>query len=340
MRERDERTFIFVHDGMPDHPKIEGLSDKAFRVLWTYMCWCSRNKTDGFIKASVWRKVPKKARTELEAELVHTPGHDCPRCPDILEGYVRIHDYLEWQNSAEYIEERSEKRRGAGIKGNHDRWHRDRGRYDPDCPLCVGQVPPPEPPPPTNGSQERSHLGSQTDRNCDRNATDSDRNAIAKSSQIDPQKSEVRSKTQVVTSRREVTNPRAGNNRAHTRGSQPIASATTGLAQTKHSLTAHRLVENYAVTCKKRPPSQLLTDLAIEVDALLAEDWTPDELTPVIATWGAKGLHPKTLPSVAHQVVNSTPAATTHANATDAFAAQFLAASHQPPELRALPGGA
>jgi hypothetical protein len=34
---RDDRTYITVHDGMPDHPKVEGLSDAAFRYLFTAM---------------------------------------------------------------------------------------------------------------------------------------------------------------------------------------------------------------------------------------------------------------------------------------------------------------
>jgi hypothetical protein len=51
----------------------------------------------------------------------------------------------------------------------------------------------------------------------------------------------------------------------------------------------------------------VLTDVAVQVDTLLGENWTPEELTPAIAAWGAKGLHPKALPSVAHEIANRAP---------------------------------
>ena len=40
---RDPRTFITLHDGMPEHHKIEALSDKAFRTLIDLWCWCSQH---------------------------------------------------------------------------------------------------------------------------------------------------------------------------------------------------------------------------------------------------------------------------------------------------------
>ena len=49
----DRRTYITVHDGMPEHPKVDALSDKAFRALVGLWCWCSRNLTDGDRKSVV-----------------------------------------------------------------------------------------------------------------------------------------------------------------------------------------------------------------------------------------------------------------------------------------------
>lgn len=119
------------------------------------------------------------------------------------------------------------------------------------------------------------------------------------------------------------------------------------LSATAHSPVAHRLITDYANTCRRRPPSTVLRELAVQVDALLAENWSPAELAPALEAWGAKGLHPKALPSVAHAIANAAPARARPpaVNATDAFAARFLAggnppASHTPPPLRALPGGA
>lgn len=109
---RDERTYITVHDGLPDHPKIDGLSDAAFRLLITMWCWCSRNRTDGKVKAASWSKRgTAKARRELiAAGLVVADGED-----------FAMHDYLEHQRSAQEIEDLSAVRRLAGSKGGKAR---------------------------------------------------------------------------------------------------------------------------------------------------------------------------------------------------------------------------
>lgn len=106
---RDPRTYITVHDGMPEHPKIEGLSDSAFRLLITAWCWCSRQRTDGFIPTASWEKKtwPARARAELLAAglVAAVPG-----------GYA-MHDYTEHQRTAQEIDELSAKRAAAGRKG-------------------------------------------------------------------------------------------------------------------------------------------------------------------------------------------------------------------------------
>ena len=104
----DVRTYITVHDGMPEHHKIEALSDKAFRVLIDLWCWCSRNTTDGNVPESVWLKRSKtpKVRAELLAELVE------PRPTGVY-----MHDYLEHQRSKAEIEELRIKRSRAGSLG-------------------------------------------------------------------------------------------------------------------------------------------------------------------------------------------------------------------------------
>jgi hypothetical protein len=144
----DERTFIRVHDGIEDHPKIAPLSDKAFRVLVTTWAWCSRHKTDGRVPTAVWQKrASAKVRAELEtAGLV-----------DIFEGHVLMHDYLKHQRSAEEIDEMREAKQFAGRVGNHKRWHVGQGIVDATCEFCVDTES-------QDPSQDRSHLRSQEDR--------------------------------------------------------------------------------------------------------------------------------------------------------------------------------
>lgn len=105
----DERTYIRVHDGMPDHPKVDPLSDGAFRLLISGWCWCSRHLTDGVMPKKTWHKRgTSKARQELlDVGLVET----------VANGDVFWHDYLQHQRSAAQVAEMKEQRRSAGRAG-------------------------------------------------------------------------------------------------------------------------------------------------------------------------------------------------------------------------------
>lgn len=105
---RDPRVYITVHEGMPDHPKIEGLSDGAFRLLVTAWCWCSRNLTDGFIPDASWSKrgTARSRQKLVEVGLV-----------EVVSGGVRMHDYTEHQRTADEVADLRSKRADAGRKG-------------------------------------------------------------------------------------------------------------------------------------------------------------------------------------------------------------------------------
>jgi hypothetical protein len=151
----DARTYIRVHDGMPDHPKVESLSDRAFRLLIQTWCWCSRHLTDGVIPRQIWeRRGTPKTRNELvTAGLV-----------SIANDRIVMHDYLEHQRSADQVAEiRSAKRRASSL-GNHNRWHKARGILDPTCQHCMETRPPPS----QAGSHNGSHVGSQVRSHNDR----------------------------------------------------------------------------------------------------------------------------------------------------------------------------
>jgi hypothetical protein len=126
---RDKRPYITVHDGMPWHPKVEGLSDKAFRLLVESWCWCSLQKTDGRIKATSWAKRGSAAarRELIAAGLAVDDG----------EGGVIMHDYDQHQKTSEEIAEYQEQRAEEGAFGGHQRWHVNRGKRDSDCKFCI-----------------------------------------------------------------------------------------------------------------------------------------------------------------------------------------------------------
>lgn len=126
--EFDHRTFVRMDQGLPEHPKFAGLSDRAFRVWFDAVCWCSRQERDGDIPAANARRLGLSGRTLtelLDARLLH-------QSPEGLQ----IHDYLDFQRSREEIQAARSARGQAGTLGNHKRWHVARRRWDKDCPHC------------------------------------------------------------------------------------------------------------------------------------------------------------------------------------------------------------
>lgn len=184
----DGRTYIRLHDGMPDHPKVDALSDRAFRLLVETWCWCSRHLTDGRVPRATWnrRGTPASRRELVTAGLVEDHG---------TEG-VRMHDYLEHQRSRSEVEELSAARRAAqqsaSVKGNHKRWHvGPDGRPSPDCPLCQkGSQPDPQPDPPRDpqgiGSGTPSGSLIDIDRDRERETTQVDQSGPSSERANDP----------------------------------------------------------------------------------------------------------------------------------------------------------
>lgn len=146
----DDRTYIRVHDGLDEHPKVEPLSDAAFRLLMQSWFYCSRNRTDGLILETVWkRRGTPKARRELIAAGLVEQG----------DGHVMMHDYLKHQRSAMEIKLLQEVRGDTGSYGNHVRWHVVRRKPKKDCEHCQKDADP-DRKPIANGIAN----GSQTDR--------------------------------------------------------------------------------------------------------------------------------------------------------------------------------
>lgn len=110
-------------DRYPWHRKVRGLSDAAFRMDVSAICWCAENLTDGVIEAEFLTLVsdvrsPRKVAAELvRAGRWHDDDHDCEACPPLPTGAHIIHDYLIYNPTREKVEEDREKRRKAGALG-------------------------------------------------------------------------------------------------------------------------------------------------------------------------------------------------------------------------------
>lgn len=112
-------TWVRLDDDFPSHRKIRRLSDAAFRLQVSGLCWASKYTTDGRIAADELTMVTEiddrddpQAYLQAAAELVdrnvwHTARHDCPTCPTSKDGWV-IHDYLGMNPSAVQVKQQRE----------------------------------------------------------------------------------------------------------------------------------------------------------------------------------------------------------------------------------------
>lgn len=123
MAEKDKRTYVKVHDGLPDHPKI---IDAGGEAGWLYICglaYASRQLTDGVISKRLVPRLTDGSNLEASASalvrvgLWHEGVHDCAKCPQTGADTYVIHDYTEHQRSASEVADLREKRSAAGQKG-------------------------------------------------------------------------------------------------------------------------------------------------------------------------------------------------------------------------------
>lgn len=84
-------TWVRLDDCFPDHRKVEGLSDGAFRVIVSALCYANRNETDGSLNARDLAKIgatKKRVDELLAAGLFERDASG-----------IRIHDYHDYQPS-------------------------------------------------------------------------------------------------------------------------------------------------------------------------------------------------------------------------------------------------
>lgn len=106
-------TWLRIDDSFATHPKIIGLSTRAFRVHVEALVYCARHLTDGIVPKAA-QKCTKSVREELQNAGLWAVDE---------VGNVIIHDFLEWNPSAASIRakrerdsERKSKRNPRGIQ--------------------------------------------------------------------------------------------------------------------------------------------------------------------------------------------------------------------------------
>lgn len=107
-------TWIKLDDNAVDHPKVEILSDRAFRWWVKGLSYASRFLTDGLLPPVFWKKVPANDRKELTGNNLW----------DWVDPNFMIHDYHHHQARKEDVE--AEKQRNR----ENSRAYRERRRAE------------------------------------------------------------------------------------------------------------------------------------------------------------------------------------------------------------------
>lgn len=115
--------YLNTDDRMHEHPKVDEISDAAFRMWHAMLSYSSAHFTDGYVPLGRSRRLTPSASDAAAAELVaagmlHDVGQGCDR-PECIEartclaegrpGQYLVHDYLQWNHSAAWWKERRRK---------------------------------------------------------------------------------------------------------------------------------------------------------------------------------------------------------------------------------------
>lgn len=90
-------TWLRVDDHFPDHRKIDPLTDGAFRLHVSAMCYSSANLTDGHIPTDRVARLMPKYRKQYVAELV-----ECGVWEPTEGGWL-VHDFLGYNPCREKV---------------------------------------------------------------------------------------------------------------------------------------------------------------------------------------------------------------------------------------------
>lgn len=107
-------TYLRLDDRFPEHPKVIGLSDAAFRLHVSALCYARRYLTDGHVPAVFPpRRLARHVPTLVTAHLWD---------PDPAGDGWTIHGWTEWQTTRAEVEALANERSKAGRKGANARW--------------------------------------------------------------------------------------------------------------------------------------------------------------------------------------------------------------------------
>ncbi|MCX5522245.1 hypothetical protein OG342_05100 [Streptomyces bobili] len=92
-------TWVKLDDRFPSHRKIALLSDRAFRLHVSAMCWCAENLTDGHIGERELPLIAHVRNIKATAKALEEAG-----VWDRTDDGWAIHDYLDYNPSREQVQ--------------------------------------------------------------------------------------------------------------------------------------------------------------------------------------------------------------------------------------------
>ena len=120
--------WVRFHDGMPDDPDVDRLSDGAFRVYVAAVCYAQRIQSDGTLtRSQLTRTVPKFRPAHL-TELTSNPlDHpDGPLLHEATPGTYRIRNFTRDQKTSDHWTKRRE-----ADAARMAEWRRSNGKDEP-----------------------------------------------------------------------------------------------------------------------------------------------------------------------------------------------------------------
>ncbi|MDO8308579.1 MAG: hypothetical protein Q7V58_09540 [Actinomycetota bacterium] len=102
-------AWVTIDDQFPEHRKVAGLTDAAFRLHFCGIAYCSRQLTDGLIETDAIPTLVRKYRPAALAELVERGLWKPIAIGEGKPAVYEIHDYLQWNQPREVVLARKEK---------------------------------------------------------------------------------------------------------------------------------------------------------------------------------------------------------------------------------------
>lgn len=135
---------LWLDDLMTERDKWKDMSAEGQASLIELMTLCKRSGNDGMFNPDRLedvrnlRRYPNAFKELQEAGWVHPIGYGCGTeyCPPGLPGYYVLHDFLQRNESAAEMTKRIESKSSGGRKGNHVKWHVNKGVVKPSCRFC------------------------------------------------------------------------------------------------------------------------------------------------------------------------------------------------------------